>query len=390
MPRMEGATQRRPRSRAMRLAQEAWRVQHIDSKHSFALAQAALERAQATADHGAEYWARLARGHHFMRYHSPADGERELALARQGFAQGPAADRQGDLLAAVGIARCWWMQGRFRESLDLVLPLRDEGLRCLQQDERGMLLNGIAGCYSALGDSAQAFAYMYQALRECKPNRGHGFDVVLYCNLAHELYQLGDYDQALSYLDEGLERSAALANPRLTSVLLTNRVVCYTDLGRSHEALPDIERVLALPADSTGRGASGAAFELMAVAALRAGQIELGRTLVQRARAQALDQGMPDAQVDLAVAEAELLMHDGAIEPAVQRLERELPADRLGLSLRARCLLLQALADTHERLGHTEQALAYLRQWQPLHLERARLASRSRCRRINSVASDAA
>ena len=87
-----------------------------------------------------------------------------------------------------------------------MLPLRDEALRILKHDERGMLLNTIAGCYSELGQSQQAFAYMYQALRETSAAKSHGFDVVLYCNLAHELIQLGDYHQALSYLQEGLER----------------------------------------------------------------------------------------------------------------------------------------------------------------------------------------
>ena len=66
-----------------------------------------------------------------------------------------------------------------------------------------MLLATIAGCYSELGESQQAFAYMYQALREAGAGKSQGFDVVLYCNLAHELIQLGDYHQALSYLAGG-------------------------------------------------------------------------------------------------------------------------------------------------------------------------------------------
>ncbi len=133
-----------------------------------------------------------------------------------------------------------------------------------------MLLNGIAGSYSALGDSAEAFAYMYQALRESSPARDHGFDAVLYRNLAHELYQLGDYDEALRYIAQGIERCAFLDNARLLAVLLVNRVICLTDLGRPREALPDIEQLLAAPADASGRGAHGAAFETMAIAALRA------------------------------------------------------------------------------------------------------------------------
>ena len=112
-------------------------------------------------------------------------------------------DRAGQLLAEVGLARCGWRDGQFRASLERVLPLRDEGLRVLQHDGLGMLLATIAGCYSELGESQQAFAYMYQALREAAAGKSQGFDVVLYCNLAHELIQLGDYHQALSYLRGG-------------------------------------------------------------------------------------------------------------------------------------------------------------------------------------------
>ena len=147
-----------------------------------------------------------------------------------------------------------------------------------------MLLNVIAGCYSSLGVSEQAFAYMYQALHEARPVRGNGFEVVLYCNLAHELIQLGEHQQALSYIEEGIARGSQLNNPRLMSVLLINRVHCLTDLGRAPEALPDIHRLLQLPADESGRGSTNANFESMGLAALRAGDLALGRQLVERAR----------------------------------------------------------------------------------------------------------
>ena len=155
----------------------------------------------------------------------------DLDEAQRCFAAAP--DRAGQLLAEVGLARCAWRDGAFRAALQRVLPLRDEGLRILKHDERGMLLNTIAGCYSELGESQQAFAYMYQALREAGAGKSHGFDVVLYCNLAHELIQLGDYHQALSYVQEGLERCARLNNARLFSVLSVNRVICLTNLDRA-------------------------------------------------------------------------------------------------------------------------------------------------------------
>lgn len=369
------ATQRSATSAAaLRLARNAWRLQYRDSARSFALAEKALARALAVGDTAAEAWARLARGFHRMRYTAPADAARELLRAQCCF--DACGERSGSILASVGIARCDWKQGSYRESLQRLLPLRDEGLRVLRHEARGMLLNGIAGCYSAQGDSAQAFAYMYEALRETQPARGHGFDVVLYSNLAHELYQLGEYDEALAYLQEGIERSRALANPRIDGVLRVNRIVCLTDLGRPREALPDIEQLLALlPEGSSDESAS---FGTMAIAALRAGEIELGAGLVERAQALRSSVAEPDEQVELAVAEAELLVLRGDRRGAARRLQAALPLPAEGLNLRAHCLYRLTCADVLDGLGDAAGALRELRCWQQLHVERMRRADRSR------------
>lgn len=360
---------------ALRLARRAWRLQYRDSRRSITLADQALARAT-PSDGAARAWAQLTRGYYRMRYATPAASIEELEHAQRGFTT--ADDRAGEILATVGIARCEWMQAQHRASLDRLLPLRDEGLRLLKHEERGMLLNVIAGCYSSLGRSAEAFAYMYQALRESRPARGHGFDVVLYCNLAHELYQLGDYDESLSYLAEGLERSAGLANPRLVSVLRVNRIVCLTDLDRPREALPDIHALLALPADATGRGSGGAGFETMAIAALRAGETEFGARLVERALETLAGTMVPDERIELAIAKAELLRASGRPAEAAAALEPVLPLPDDGLTLRVRCLFFQTLADLYEQLGQASRALDQLRVWQRLHVERTRRAAQAR------------
>jgi diguanylate cyclase (GGDEF)-like protein len=367
---------RQRESAALRQARKGWRIQYVDSAGSIELAEQSLARAEPGGDTAAEAWARLTRGFHRMRYVSPREGAAELRRAQQCFAR--LRDRRGEILATVGVARCEWMEGSFRESLDELLPLRAEALAVLRHEERAMFLNGIAGCYSAMAQSAQAFAYMYEALRESGAVRDHGFDVVLYCNLAHELYQLGDYYEALSYLKEGIARGDRLHNARLASVLRTNRVVCLTDLERAREALADIEAVLALPGEAGRRGPSGPAYETMAIAALRAGELVLGQELLQRAREGLPHERLPDARVELVVGEAELLARQGDPLRAVECLEAALPLQTEGLSLRAQCLYFQMLADLHERLGHTPEALRHMHTWQQLHTERARLASQAR------------
>lgn len=142
---------------------------------------------------------------------------------------------------------------------------------------------------------------------------------MLYCDLAHELLQLGDDHEALRMVDEDLTRCARLNNLRLLSALLINRIICLTSLGRSAEALPTIHRVLNLPADVNGRGTMSAHFESMAIAALRAQQPELGAELValalQRARTT-----LPDEQLELAVARAELSRSQADLPQALGHL----------------------------------------------------------------------
>ena len=370
---------RAPASAALRLARRAWSLQHIDSQRAIACAEKALQLALASGDGVAEGWARLSRGFHLLYFATPGEAAAELEMAQRCFQA--VDDRTGHILAGAGLVRGLWRVGKFRESLALALPLRDEAQHVLKPHERGILLNAIAGCYSAQGQFEQAFAYMFQALRDAGPTRAHGFDAVLHCNLAHELLQLGDCHEALRHVDQGVARCAGLHNPRLLSVLLINRVICLTELDRPQEALPDIDRVLALPADASGRGAMGSAFESLAIAALRAGREPLGAQLVERALL-APPTPSVDEQVERIVAAAMLEQVRGRLPQALAELGRALPlvggAGTEGLSLRLRCLALHTLADLHELAGEPALALAALRDWQRLHLQRSQLASRAR------------
>ena len=202
-----------PASGPLRQARRAWNLLHVDSAQARTLAERATERAARGGDRMAEGWARLALGFHLLYYATAAQAYVELRRAQGCF--DAVGDRPGHLLAGAGLARSLWRQGQVQQALQLVLPLRDEGVRVLRNDQLGVLLNAVAGCYSAQGDSAQAFAYMFEALRHAGPRSGHGFDTVLHCNLAHELLQIGDYEHALMHVSQGLARGAALKNARL-------------------------------------------------------------------------------------------------------------------------------------------------------------------------------
>jgi len=367
------------RAETLRLARRSWQLLHVDSANAIALADQAAALAEQTSHRPARAWAALTRGFHLLYFASPRESIPALHHAQACF--DAIGDRAGHILAAAGVARGLWRSGRFSESLATVLPLRDEGLRVLKNEQRGLLLNAIAGCYSVAGDSERAFAYMYQALREVGPAGGHGFDAVLHCNLSHELLQLGDYEEALRHIDQGIARCEHLNNPRLVGTLLINRVICLSDLGRAVKALPDVVRVRQIPIDDHGRGTLTPHFETLAIAAYRAGDAGLGDDLLVRALSVERED-IPDERVELVLAQALRAATRGDVEGALPHLLGAEPTVRRddvhGLSLRLRCALYLALSDAHQALGHVEPALGALRDWQRLQTARSNQASRAR------------
>jgi diguanylate cyclase (GGDEF)-like protein len=365
-------------SPALRRALRAWSLLHADSARSIALAEQAL--AQSGDDARARAWAQLVLGYNRLNLATPADALAALEPLRAEFQR--LGDRAGAILLEAGIARAWWRQGRLHQAHHHLQALRDEGLRVLRHEQRSVLLNAIAGTCSVLGDSEQAFAHMVSALRDARPRRAPGFEVVLHCNLANELMQLGDAEAALVQVDEGLARCRRLANPRLLATLLINRIIVLTELGRATEALADVEAVRAIPADERGRGRNVSCFEILALAAMRAGALALGRELVAAAAA-AHHEPIADETHEMAQARALLAAAEGDVEaglavmaPLRERLFDESTDD--GLSMRVRCGGLQLLSELEERAGRPAAALAALRAWQRCQARRAAMASRAR------------
>ena len=377
---MPGAAATSASGTPLHLARRAWQLLHLDAAESIALADRALAAALAADDRAGEAAARLARGFHMLYFAQPEQANGELQRARDCYSA--LADRAGEILAAAGQGRALWRGGRTQEALHLLLPLRDEGQRLLRHEQRGVLLNAIAGCYSTQGRSEEAFAYMYEALRGAGPARGHGFDAALHCNLSHELLQLGDCDEALAQVSRGLARCEGMRNARLEAVLRINRVIALTELGRAAEALPDVQRVCALPTTASGRGVTALHFETLAIAVLQAGDLAQGADLLARARA--CDYPMqPDEQVETAVAAALLALRQGDARAGLAELgcaavwvQRPGATDQAGL--RACALLEHMASELHESLGEAALALAAVRRWQAIHAQRMRLASRAR------------
>jgi diguanylate cyclase (GGDEF)-like protein len=366
---------RQPATAALRCARQAWKLQYANSARSQALTEQALVRALARGDVEAEGWARLTLGHYRLRHDSPTEALVELEAAQRCFSS--CGDRRGEIMAQVAQARCHWRQGQVLAPLKRMMALRNEAMQVLKAEERSMMLNVIAGCHSSRGDSPEAFAYLYQALRESHASRGHGFDVVLLCNLAHELLQLGDYYEALKYIDEGIERCRSMSNSHLLGVLLLNRVLCLTDLDRPDEAMEEVARLSKLLGE-TARADSVETCAVMALAALRAGRSEEASRLCRTAEEAVTEETLAEEALALIIAHAEVLRTRGEMKQAIDVLDGAEPLPAEALTLRARCLFFQTRAAALEACGDAERALADLRHWQSLHQDRALMASKGR------------
>lgn len=359
---------------ALRLARRAWRLLHQDAVESIKAADKAITRALADGDRLGEAWGRLSKAFHQLYFATPQEAAEQILLAKAAF--DVCGDRAGQILATAGQARALWRSGQADAALALLLPLRDEGVSLLRNEQRAVLLNALAGCYSARADSAQAFAYMFEALRSAGPVRGHGFDAALHCNLSHELMELGDHDQALEQIERGLLRCEGLRNARLESVLRINRVIVLTELGRADEAWPDVLRLGELSASPEGRGARALNHEVLAIAAYTSGHVAEAGALLAQARLLAPTL-LADERLELAVAEALAERAAGRPREGLQALRAAAGLlDAAGL--RARALLAHTEADLHEALGDAASALAALRRWQALNARRSQQASKAR------------
>ncbi len=365
----------KPSSPSQRLALRAWQSLHVDAGAARSLVDRAWARANADGDALGQAWARLVCGFHRLYFATPLEAEQQLCAARQELAALNA--RPLALLAAVGEARAFWRQGLVQRAFDHLLPLRDEGLRVLRNEQRGLLLNALAGCHSALGASDQAFAHMYEALRGAGPKKGYGFDAALYCNLSHELLELGDHEEALRQVERGLQRMQGLKNGRLLTVLLVNRLICLTQLGRAAEQIADVHVIAQAQSDASGRGLVAMHFEALALAAVQAHELPLALTLIERSEAH-----LPDERMELALAKAALSKAQGKAPRALAQLEAvsslcEAEGDaRPGLRLR--CEHALARADMLQACGEPSAALQALHEWRGLQTERARRASAAR------------
>lgn len=374
--RSQSSSPKASKSSALRLARKAWRIQYVDMGKSRDIAERAWRLAQASGDHLALGWAALTLGNFAIRSNDLERADRELGRALAHF-QSPGSSRHGELLTQTANARLLWKRGHYRECLQQALSIRDEALQLLPKDDRGILMNVIAGAYSALEEPAQAFAYLYQALRVSRRMRSNGFDVVLYCNLSHELLELGQFHEAFQYANDGLHRANNLANPHLLGVLRVNRLICLVGLGQLSEAAEDLRAL-----SETLLRYEGNLYEdfavTTAIAALQTGDIALAEALLAKVHATASDAMPALDRFELQLAQAELARARGNPQESVSILRSEVLLKEEGIGSRLRCHFYQVRARSFEEIGEAPEALADLRRLRVEEQGRSLRASQAR------------
>jgi DNA-binding CsgD family transcriptional regulator/tetratricopeptide (TPR) repeat protein len=172
----------------------------------------------------------------------------------------------------------------------------------------------------------------------------------------------GDLERALTMLDEALSEPAAEADPERRAILRVRRSFALRSLGRSEEAIPDLEAALAaLPADPPSLAR---ALVLSKLAAVRAQVLGFGEAsaaaeaAVAAARAVGAREQEADAQITLGTALANLGDSDAGLDQLRAGLDLAMESGDHETALRGYVNLSDALGIQ----GHYEQAAETARE----------------------------
>lgn len=227
------------------LVDRAWEAQYANPRDSHAWAREALAAAEAKGDATVRAWANLTIGNYQLRYATPAEARASLTTAEGQFVA--LDDHRGEILACNSLARARMMEGDAKGAYDMFRAILEEDAGSLSPFDRFYTLNGISGCCSALGDAPQSIGYLFEALGQVRSQNARPQTSMLLCNLGGELVAVGDYEEALTVLNEAETLVAELQHPRLRVGIVANLCDCLAHLGRAAEALPRARAIMADP-----------------------------------------------------------------------------------------------------------------------------------------------
>jgi diguanylate cyclase (GGDEF)-like protein len=228
------------RERVDALNDRAWEARALEAPRAAALAEEALELAEAAGYTAGVALALRMVGYH--RYLARADYEgalhdlrRALVLLEQ------AGDPRGRADVLNGIGNVHWRRGEYPDAMRCQLRALD-----IQRGEgdrlgEGTSLNALGNVSYHLGDYGQALDY-YQASLKVREEIGDRVGVA-YClnNIGNIHGQLGELQRALEYMLEALSIKEG-ADPQAAGISMLNVGSAYADLGDDDKALEYMER----------------------------------------------------------------------------------------------------------------------------------------------------
>ena len=357
------------------LVDRAWEAQYANPRDSHAWAREALAAADAEGDTSSRAWANLTIGNFQLRYASPAEARASLTAAEAGFEK--LGERRGAILSRNSLARARMMEGDAKGAYDMFRAILEEEAGSLSPFDRFYTLNGISGCCAALGDPSQSIAYLFEALDQVRAHNARPQNAMLLCNLGGELVAVGDYEEALSVLQEAESIAVELNHPRLRVGIVANMVDCLVHLGRAGDALPRARQLMADAETPFISAPEGNVYTTAALAFLRGGCDAEAEAALALAEAEATKHGGPCVVWALYL-RAMMMARHGSPKSAIGHLReaKDRFEDRTPLLLRG--LVLEALADFKAGEGEHAEAFELQKEYFRLHEKRLGMATRAR------------
>ncbi len=334
-----------------------------------------MAEAEKCGDAACKALAHLTIGNFQLRYEGPAQAQESLKQAEKEFTA--LKDQRGATLARTGLARVRMMEGDAKSAYDMYRAILEDEAGSLAPLDRFYVLNGIAGSCAALGDAPQSIGYLFEALGQVRTHNARPQTATLLSNLGGELVAVGDYEEALTVLQEAESLVAELKHPRLRVGIVANMVDCLVHLGRAADALPRARQLMADPEAPFISAPEGNVYTTAALTFLKNDCDTEAEAALTLAEAEAAKHGGP-CLVWALYLRAMVLARKGEFDGAIARLQeaRGRFEDRTPLLLVG--LVLESLAELTAQASRHAEAFALQKDYFQVYERRLGMGTKAR------------
>ena len=356
------------------LVSRAWEAQYSSPRDSHAWASEALAAADAAGDRSSRAWANLTIGNFKLRYEPPGQARPSLQAAEDEF--NALQDHRGAVLARTSLARARMMEGDAKGAYGMFRAILEEesgaspARPLLHAERHRRVLRGTRG-------RPQSIGYLFEALGQVRTNNARPQTATLLCNLGGELVAVGDYDEALTVLQEAESVVAELQHPRLRLGIVANLVDCLVHMGRPAEALSRARSIMVDPESPFISAAEGNVYTTAALAFMRNDCDSEAETALAVAEGEAARHGGP-ALVWALYLRAMMLARKGNREGAIARLKEAQSRFEERTPLLLRGLVLESLADLTAQAGRHAEAFALQKEYFLVYEKRLGMGTKAR------------